>query len=121
MGTRRPRRVTMHSAARAPQLHLGATVSRRLHSQRSALAQLTFTPRRSAHSALACEIVSASASGVIACFGSSPMPWLGLTCDSMHKPSAPYATAARAHAATYDALPTECDGSITTGAQVFSF
>jgi hypothetical protein len=34
----------------------------------------TFTPRRRDQSCFACEIVSASTSGVSACFGSSPMP-----------------------------------------------
>ncbi len=49
----------------------------------------TLTPRRMAQIAFACAMVSARTSGVSACFGSSPMPWLGLTCASMHKPSAP--------------------------------
>ena len=38
---------------------------------------------------LAWAMVSARTPGVRACFGSSPMPWLGSTWASMHRPSAP--------------------------------
>lgn len=39
--------------------------------------------------AFAFRINRLSTSGVIACFGSSPMPWLEWVCASMQRPSAP--------------------------------